>query len=88
MTNSVAIRRLPTGVPGFDEVLGGGLPELSFNLIAGAGIPSPDGGHREDQPQRHGDTENPTPSVESSNRTPASILIGTTTRSSVCVLSE
>jgi circadian clock protein KaiC len=36
MTDSVAIRRLPTGVPGFDEVLGGGLPELSFNLIAGA----------------------------------------------------
>ena len=26
---------LPTGVPGLDEVLGGGLPELSFNLIAG-----------------------------------------------------
>jgi circadian clock protein KaiC len=36
MTDSVAIRRLPTGVPGFDEVLGGGLPEFSFNLIAGA----------------------------------------------------
>lgn len=29
------IRRLPTGVPGLDEVLGGGLPEFSFNLIAG-----------------------------------------------------
>ena len=29
------IRRLPTGVPGLDAVLGGGLPELSFNLIAG-----------------------------------------------------
>ena len=29
------IRRLATGVPGLDEVLGGGLPELSFNLIAG-----------------------------------------------------
>jgi circadian clock protein KaiC len=26
---------LPTGVPGLDEVLGGGLPEYSFNLIAG-----------------------------------------------------
>ncbi|HEX5385925.1 MAG TPA: ATPase domain-containing protein [Gemmatimonadales bacterium] len=26
---------LPTGVPGLDEVLGGGLPALSFNLIAG-----------------------------------------------------
>jgi circadian clock protein KaiC len=29
------INRLPTGVPGFDEVLGGGLPEFSFNLLAG-----------------------------------------------------
>jgi circadian clock protein KaiC len=36
MTNRVAIRRLPTHVPGLDEVLGGGLPEFSFNLIAGA----------------------------------------------------
>lgn len=27
---------LDTGVPGLNEVLGGGLPELSFNLIAGA----------------------------------------------------
>jgi circadian clock protein KaiC len=26
---------LATGVPGFDQVLGGGLPEYSFNLIAG-----------------------------------------------------
>jgi circadian clock protein KaiC len=32
----VAIRRLPTGVPGLDQILGGGLPEFSFNLIAGA----------------------------------------------------
>ena len=32
----VAIHRLATGVPGFDEILGGGLPEFSFNLIAGA----------------------------------------------------
>jgi circadian clock protein KaiC len=31
----VTINRLPTGVPGLDEVLGGGLPEFSFNLIAG-----------------------------------------------------
>lgn len=31
----VALTRLLTGVPGFDEVLGGGLPEYSFNLIAG-----------------------------------------------------
>jgi circadian clock protein KaiC len=36
MTNRVAIRRLPTGVPGLDQILGGGLPEFSFNLIAGA----------------------------------------------------
>lgn len=31
----VAIRQLPTGVPGLDEILGGGLPEYSFNIIAG-----------------------------------------------------
>jgi circadian clock protein KaiC len=36
MTNRVAIRRLPTGVPGLDQILGGGLPEFSFNVIAGA----------------------------------------------------
>src|SRR5687767_5074454 len=30
-----ALRSLPSGVPGFDLVLGGGLPEYSFNLIAG-----------------------------------------------------
>jgi circadian clock protein KaiC len=35
MTDRVAIRRLPTGVQGLDSVLGGGLPEFSFNLIAG-----------------------------------------------------
>ena len=35
MTTKVNITRLATGVPGLDEVLGGGLPELSFNLIAG-----------------------------------------------------
>ena len=29
------IRRLPSGVPGLDAVLGGGIPEYSFNLIAG-----------------------------------------------------
>jgi circadian clock protein KaiC len=34
--NRVAIRQLPTGVPGLDEILGGGLPEYSFNIIAGA----------------------------------------------------
>jgi predicted ATP-dependent serine protease len=32
----VSINRLATGVPGLDTVLGGGLPEYSFNLIAGA----------------------------------------------------
>lgn len=31
----VPIRRLPTGVPGLDEILNGGLPEYSFNIIAG-----------------------------------------------------
>src|SRR4029079_1368776 len=36
MTDRVAIRRLPTGVPGLDQILGGGLPEFSFNVIAGA----------------------------------------------------
>lgn len=30
------IRRIPSGVPGLDAVLGGGYPELSFNVIAGA----------------------------------------------------
>jgi circadian clock protein KaiC len=35
MTDKVSIRRLRTGVPGLDDVLGGGLPEFSFNLIAG-----------------------------------------------------
>ena len=35
MPDRVVIRRLRTGLPGLDEVLGGGLPEFSFNLIAG-----------------------------------------------------
>ena len=35
MTEKVSIRRLATGVPGLDNLLGGGLPEFSFNLIAG-----------------------------------------------------
>ena len=34
--NKVKIRKLPTGVPGLDEILGGGLPEFSFNIIAGS----------------------------------------------------
>jgi circadian clock protein KaiC len=36
MTDKVSIRQLQTGVPGLDVLLGGGLPEYSFNLIAGA----------------------------------------------------
>jgi circadian clock protein KaiC len=35
MSERVLIRRLPSGVPGLDDVLGGGIPEFSFNLIAG-----------------------------------------------------
>ena len=31
----VPIRKLPTGVRGLDEIMGGGLPELSFNIITG-----------------------------------------------------
>src|SRR6185503_20044707 len=29
------IHKLPTGVPGLDEILGGGISEFSFNIIAG-----------------------------------------------------
>ncbi|MDO9218233.1 MAG: ATPase domain-containing protein, partial [Lacisediminimonas sp.] len=36
MSDKVAIRRLPSGVTGMDDLLGGGIPEFSFNLIAGA----------------------------------------------------
>ena len=32
----VTITQMPTGVPGLDEILGGGLPEYSFNIVAGA----------------------------------------------------
>ncbi|MGM9482798.1 RAD55 family ATPase [Roseateles sp. NT4] len=35
MTSKVKINSLATGVPGLDDLLGGGLPEFSFNLIAG-----------------------------------------------------
>jgi circadian clock protein KaiC len=35
MHKKVIIQRLPTGVPGLDELLGGGIPEFSFNLLAG-----------------------------------------------------
>lgn len=34
-TTKVTINRLATGVQGLDAVLGGGLPEYSFNIIAG-----------------------------------------------------
>ena len=33
--DKVRINKLPTGVRGLDEILGGGLPEFSFNIIAG-----------------------------------------------------
>jgi circadian clock protein KaiC len=36
MSDRVPIRRLASGVPGLDEVLGGGIPEFSFNLVAGS----------------------------------------------------
>jgi circadian clock protein KaiC len=36
MTGKVTLRSLSTGVPGLDVLLGGGLSEFSFNLIAGA----------------------------------------------------
>jgi circadian clock protein KaiC len=32
----VVIHKLPTGVRGLDEILGGGIPEYSFNVIAGS----------------------------------------------------
>jgi len=32
----VRIHKLPTGASGLDEILGGGLPEFSFNIIAGS----------------------------------------------------
>jgi len=31
----VTIHKMPTGVRGLDEILGGGIPEFSFNIIAG-----------------------------------------------------
>ncbi len=31
----VTIHKIPTGVRGLDEILGGGIPEFSFNVIAG-----------------------------------------------------
>ncbi|MGZ5195907.1 MAG: RAD55 family ATPase [Ramlibacter sp.] len=35
-TDKAIITHLNTGVPGMDEILGGGLPEFSFNVIAGS----------------------------------------------------
>ncbi|MEP6609716.1 MAG: ATPase domain-containing protein [Burkholderiaceae bacterium] len=35
MSDKALIRRLKTGIPGLDALLGGGLPEFSFNLIGG-----------------------------------------------------
>jgi circadian clock protein KaiC len=32
----VTIHKLPTGIPGLDEIMGGGLPEYSFNIVAGS----------------------------------------------------
>jgi circadian clock protein KaiC len=34
--DKVKMHKLPTGVLGLDEIVGGGLPEFSFNIIAGA----------------------------------------------------
>ncbi len=36
LPEKVKIRQLPTGVRGLNEILGGGLPEFSFNILAGA----------------------------------------------------
>ena len=35
MKSKVTIQRLASGVPGLDNLLGGGIPEFSFNLVAG-----------------------------------------------------
>src|SRR5450631_3673281 len=32
----VHINKLPTGILGLDDIMGGGLPEYSFNIIAGS----------------------------------------------------
>ena len=32
----VTLQKIPTGVRGLDDILGGGIPEFSFNIIAGA----------------------------------------------------
>ncbi len=35
MTDKIKLNLLQTGIPGLDVVLGGGLPELSFNILGG-----------------------------------------------------
>ena len=35
-SGNVTIRKIPTGVRGLDDILGGGIPEFSFNIIAGS----------------------------------------------------
>jgi circadian clock protein KaiC len=35
-TSRVKINQLASGVPGLDEIVGGGFPEFSFNILAGA----------------------------------------------------
>ena len=35
-SNRVKINKLPSGVSGLDEILGGGFPEFSFNIVAGS----------------------------------------------------
>ena len=35
MSKKVTIHPLKTGVQGLDDILGGGIPEYSFNLISG-----------------------------------------------------
>lgn len=35
MTGKVKLTLLRTGIPGLDEMLGGGLPDLSFNIVGG-----------------------------------------------------
>jgi len=34
--DKVELRQIPTGIAGLDDIIGGGLPEFSFNIIAGA----------------------------------------------------
>ncbi|MFC0136182.1 protein kinase [Massilia eurypsychrophila] len=36
MSDKLKVKLLKTGVPGLDEILGAGLPELSFNIIGGS----------------------------------------------------